>query len=89
MRQTQPNTSFRFRRHDTIGNPSAESDEQFLSACFVDTGALAILRDCADQRGIVLGRTGVGKTALLTTLTAREDHVVAINPHDLALILQR
>ncbi len=85
MRQTQPNTSFRFRRHDTIGNPSAESDEQFLSACFVDTGALAILRDCADQRGIVLGRTGVGKTALLTTLTAREDHVVAINPHDLAL----
>lgn len=35
-----PVNSFRFRRYDTIGNPSAESDERFLSAYFVDTGTL-------------------------------------------------
>lgn len=79
------NGSFRFRKLDTIGNPSAESDNQFLSACFVDNGELEILRNCADERGIIVGRTGAGKTALLKTLEEKEERVISLDPHDLAL----
>ncbi len=76
---------FRFRKYDTIGNPDAESDSRYLSKCFVNTGALDILRDCTDQRGIVLGRTGAGKTALLTALKDREERITGLDPHNIAL----
>ncbi len=76
---------YRFRQHDTIGNPSAESDERFLSSCFVDTGTLEVASDSEDPRGIVLGRTGAGKTALLKALTDGQDHAINIDPHNLAL----
>jgi hypothetical protein len=35
--------NFKFKRLDTIGNPSAESDMQFLTACFVNNGELDVL----------------------------------------------
>jgi hypothetical protein len=38
-----------------------------------------------DQRGILLGRTGAGKTAVLQHLAGQEPHAIQINPHDLAL----
>ena len=34
--------TFIFKQYDNIGNPSAEADEQFLLACFVDNGELNI-----------------------------------------------
>ena len=76
---------FKFRKYDTIGNVAAESDDRFLATCFVDTGATALLTDCRDQRGIVLGRTGTGKTALLKHIQATQEQTVEINPHDIAL----
>lgn len=60
---------FRFRRHAVIGNPDAEADGSFLEDCFLDaSGRLQLLRDVADQRSILSGRTGAGKTALLQRL---------------------
>jgi hypothetical protein len=79
------NNNFIFKRHDTIGNPSAESDTRFLSTCFVDNGELEILCDYNDQRGIIVGRTGAGKTALLKVLMNNEERAVLLDPHDLAL----
>jgi adenylate kinase family enzyme len=85
-RRRQPSTpQFRFRSLDTIGNASAESDDQYLSTCFVDTGLLGILRDCSEQRAILLGRTGAGKTALVKLLAEREDRVLILDPHSVAL----
>jgi ABC-type arginine transport system ATPase subunit len=75
----------RFAKYDTIGDPSAESDADFLSACFVDNGSLERLRTCDDHRGILLGRTGAGKTALLRRLAETEERVVVLDPHDIAL----
>lgn len=77
--------SFRFKRNDTIGSPDAESDDAFLSNCFVDTGDLNDLRDCANSRRIVIGRTGAGKSALLRQLQAITDNVITLNPSDLSL----
>ncbi len=74
-----------FEKYDTIGNPSAESDADFLSACFVDNGSLDRLRNCGDHRGIVVGRTGAGKTALLRQLAETEERVIVLEPHDIAL----
>src|ERR1035437_5942711 len=76
---------FRFRTTDTIGVADAESDHAFLEACFVDTGELDLLSDCADHRRIVLGRTGAGKTALLNKLQERVGTAISIRPESLAL----
>lgn len=78
-------TKYKFRKHDTVGNPSAEADAKFLDRCFVDNGELALLRDCAEQRSIVIGRTGSGKTALLNRLLACEERAIALEPQNLAL----
>ncbi len=76
---------FMFRAMDTVGVGDAESDHAFLVECFHDTGGLGLLRDCADHRRIVLGRTGAGKTALLWELTNRSSTAIDIRPESLAL----
>jgi hypothetical protein len=76
---------FRFRSTDTIGVADAESDHAFLQNCFVDNGLLELLLDCTDHRRIVLGRTGAGKTALLSQLMDQASTTINIKPESLAL----
>ncbi len=76
---------YRFRSHDHIGAADAESDQSFLRGCFVDTGEIDLLLDCGDHRRIVLGRTGAGKTALLTHVSEKAQGVINIKPESLAL----
>ena len=78
--------AYRFRRHDTIGAIDASEDARYLTKCFVNNNSeLDILRDTSDSRCIVLGRTGVGKTALLSMLQEEEENVKILSPFDLAL----
>ncbi len=74
---------FTFRKHDSIGAAAAEEDAKFLAQCFVDNGDIELLADCSDRRRIVLGRTGAGKSALLSRLTEDAD-VIVINPETLS-----
>lgn len=76
---------FRFRKLDSVGSADASEDSDFLAECFVDTGDLAVLRDCADPRRLVVGRTGSGKAALLDKLGDSEERVIRIQPEALAL----
>ncbi len=76
---------FRFKKSDSIGAAAAEQDAQLLESCFVNTGDLDLLRDCASPRRIVVGRTGAGKTALLTKLLASETRTILVQPESLAL----
>lgn len=85
MEKTQSGAFFRFRKNETIGNADAESDDRFLSQCFLDTGDLDALRDCEDSKRLVVGRTGAGKSALLKMLMDREEHVIALRPVELSL----
>jgi hypothetical protein len=78
-------TKFRFRKLDTIGAADAEEDSTFLKECFVDMGDLSALREFSDPRRIVVGRTGSGKTALLSRLKDVEKHVIEVRPENLAL----
>jgi len=76
---------FVFRKHDNVGSPAAEHDEEYLSECFVDTGGIALLLDRKNPKRIIVGRTGSGKTALLYQLIQSYNHVVKLSPHDLSL----
>ncbi len=77
---------FRFRRFDSVGDPDAERDLEYLTKCFVDTGDIAVLRDCSDQKSIVVGRTGSGKSALLIRLKEQVgERAIEVKPEALAL----
>ena len=78
-------SKFRFRRLDNIGAAAAEEDIDFLKNCFVDTGVIGVLSDCRDPRSIAIGRTGSGKTALLSRLSETEERVIEILPESLSL----
>lgn len=74
-----------FRRNINIGAPDAESDSRFLANCFIDTGDLAALLDCANPKSIVLGRTGSGKTALLQEVKKKAHNAIELSPEALSL----
>lgn len=75
---------FVFKKTDRIGAAAAENDE-YLNDCFVDTGITDILKNPGDSRAILIGRTGAGKSAIISQLTKDCENVILINPHDLAL----
>ncbi len=83
--QMAKNETYRFRKLDTIGAPDAQQDQEFLSTCFVDTGQIDVLRNCADARRIIVGRTGSGKTALIRRLQDVADNVIVLPPEQLAI----
>jgi hypothetical protein len=68
-----------------LGSADAESDSEFLAGCYVDAGYMDILEDTSNSQCIVLGRTGAGKTALLTQFRKGTDHVREIAPETLSL----
>lgn len=76
---------FKFRPNDNLGDPDAAQDKSYLADCFVDPGALEVLRDCEATPRIILGRTGSGKTALLYKISQVEEHVTEFNPEKLSL----
>ena len=78
--------SFKFKKHDHIGALAAEQDTQFLQSCFVDTGAYELAQAADDNRVIIVGRTGTGKSAILQMLESQHgSQVVRIDPETLAL----
>lgn len=76
---------YTFRRNSSVGAMDAESDERFLRECFFDTGDLNVLTDCDEPKRIVLGRVGVGKSALLARVRDTCEHAYEIRAEDLAL----
>ena len=85
MTTGKSNIKFKFEKHDRIGEVDALEDRENLLNCFEDTGDLNELRNVTTARSIVLGRTGVGKTALLSVLHEKEEKVAVLSPFDLAL----
>lgn len=77
--------AFIFRKHDDIGAAAAEEDIQFLEECFVDTGDLALLTDCKSPKRIIVGRTGSGKSALISEISRKYQNVIQLSPHVLSL----
>jgi hypothetical protein len=74
---------FKFRKHATVGAASAEDDRTFLNDCFIDTGDLTTISDCENSKRIILGRTGTGKSALLSALM-KKPNAINIEPENLS-----
>src|SRR5579884_1712418 len=76
----------RFRRNIDIGAADAENDDAYLDHCFVDIGDISTILDCDSPKCIILGRTGVGKTALIKQILKRgHRHVAELSPEALSL----
>lgn len=71
-------------RNMSIGAPDAEADRDLLNSCFVDNGALDLIRDVEQHASIVVGRTGQGKSAVLLRLEGVEQNAIEIKPLELA-----
>lgn len=76
---------FSFQQHDSLGAEDALQDQQFLQDSFVYTSHYRVLRDVANKRSIVVGRTGAGKSALLLKLKDDVERGFTIAPESLAL----
>lgn len=75
--------TFRLKKAQSLGALAAENDA-LLGTAFVDAGYVDALKDTSDQRFLVLGRTGSGKTALLKTISSSEK-VGSIDPEELSM----
>ncbi|MFD2719177.1 P-loop ATPase, Sll1717 family [Hymenobacter monticola] len=75
---------FTFRRNLDVGSLEAETDS-FLIEAFTDKGDISVLKDTENVRSIVVGRTGSGKSALLTYLETVEENTKRINPEAMSL----
>jgi len=74
-------------RHDwSVGAIAAEEDERFLEQCFVDSGFLTRLTDPYNTASIIVGRTGIGKSALLFEIKERfHDTSKIIDPEEFSI----
>lgn len=79
------NNPFVFKAHMKIGEPGAEDDGAYLKDCFVHSSDLEVLLDTNAPQRIVLGRTGMGKSALLSRIMDSKKSCVNIDPDELSL----
>ena len=74
----------RIKKNTKLGSLEAETDEM-LSECFIDNGDIDELVDCSSVSSVVLGRTGVGKTALIVRIhEITESYSIKLDPSELA-----
>ena len=73
-------------KHDIIGVDDALDDKKYLLNCFVDLGDLDQIKDFESKKCLLLGRTGAGKTALVTKLQEdKKNKVIVIDPEAVAM----
>jgi hypothetical protein len=80
----KPKPIHRIRTDISVGSPDAETDN-ILSDVFIDNGALSALTNVNNPKCIIIGRTGVGKSALIRKIKETEEHVRIIDPERMSL----
>lgn len=75
---------FKFQKHLDIGAPDAETDNILMDA-FIESDALKALLNMNNQKSVLIGRTGSGKSAILKYIEETEERVVRIKPEAMSL----
>lgn len=75
---------FKLKKSFQIGSPDAETDEYVLSA-FINVDNLDEILDTKNQKSILLGRTGSGKSAIIKYIKNNQENVCAIEPEAMSL----
>lgn len=73
------------RPDTTIGENNAENDHSFLFNCFLDHPALAVVSDTESAKIVLSGRTGSGKTAIVSMIERQQESVSPIDLQEMAL----
>ncbi len=73
------------KENSNIGNLDAENDDSFLKENFICTSEYEELKDFSNNKMILLGRTGSGKTALVKKIEEDSDSYIIIQPSKFAL----
>jgi hypothetical protein len=73
------------KRGMTIGSPAAETDDEFLFNCFVDSSTVENCLKVEAPGMIVAGRTGAGKTAILMHVERQAENAITIDPIDMSM----
>ncbi|PWI34156.1 DNA repair ATPase [Vibrio albus] len=81
----EPLKNFVFKKHMNIGEADAEHDTLYLEECFEDIGDYDVLQNTLSPQAIIVGRTGIGKSALLEQLEKTEQKVIRLEPEELAI----
>jgi hypothetical protein len=77
-------SKFKFKKSYQIGSPDAETDELLLNA-FIQVENLTEMVDTRNQKSILLGRTGSGKSAIIRYIKNNLDNVQEIVPEAMSL----
>nr|WP_294946274.1 hypothetical protein [uncultured Mucilaginibacter sp.] len=77
-------TKFKFSKFIEIGSPDAETDN-LLEKVFIENDAFNALIDMNNQRSLLIGRTGSGKSAILKRIESTQDKVCRIEPEAMSL----
>jgi hypothetical protein len=77
-------TKFKFKKTHQIGSPDAETDELVLDA-FIRIENIDEIIDTKNQKSILLGRTGSGKSAIIKYLKKNCENVQEIAPEAMSL----
>ena len=75
---------FKFQKYQEIGSPDAETDK-YLEDAFVEKEDFNAIVDMNNQRSILIGRTGSGKSAILRHIEKTQERVVRIQPEAMSL----
>lgn len=75
---------FKFKKSHQIGSPDAETD-QFVLDAFIRIENIDEILDTKNQKSILLGRTGSGKSAIIKYLKKNCENVQEIAPEAMSL----
>lgn len=79
------NTKTIISRYTQIGAVDADADDEFLFNCFVDHPALAEIKNPESPKMVLLGSTGIGKTAFIRKIERDEKSCHKIEIEELSL----
>lgn len=74
-----------FARVSNIGAAAAENDN-YLDACFIRTVDYETMVDVSNPKCILVGRTGIGKSALISRLQTDQENVINISPEEIPIL---